>query len=235
MTDEVLNLLAGFGVAECWALVYAHKAGMAAELNAWMAEVARRHEMVRGFFTVHPADDDPADLARTALDEHGLCGLKIHCEVQQTAVSDPRLDGVFSLLEERGKPCVLHCGNAPYPYTRDHLDVQRVVERLAKNPRLKMVVAHLGAHQTSRYLELCETYPGLHLEVSFTNVPGQAQDSKVDFAELAPFADRLLFGSDFPNITFTYAEQVERWLAVDWVKENQEAFFGGNARRLLPL
>ena len=232
-TDEVLAQLRDFGVRECWAMPYAHKPGLAAELNAWMAGVQRQYSMVRGFFTAHPEDEDVGGLAARAVDELGLHGMKIHCEVQQVAVSDPRLDPAFDLLEERGLPCLLHSGDAPYPYTRPHLEAERVAERLAKNPRLKAIVAHLGAHSTRRYLELCETYPGLRLEVSFTNVPGYAEQSRIDFADLAPRADRVLFGSDFPNLTFSYAEQVDNWLKLDWVRQNREAFFGGNARRLL--
>ena len=38
----------------------------------------------------------------------------------------------------------------------------------------------------------------------------------------------------FPNITFTYADQVDAWLEVGWVRERIDDFFWRNARRLLP-
>lgn len=232
-TDEVLAALDGFGVRECWALPYAHKAGVAAELNGYLADLQRAHPQVRGFFTVHPQDDDVGALARRAVDRLGLHGLKIHCEVQQVAVSDPRLDAAFEVIEAAGLPCVLHSGNAPYPYTRPHLDVARVAERLAKNPRLKAVIAHLGSMQTLDYLRLCEQYEGLHLEVSFTNVGQYRASMPFDFdADLAPYAERLLFGSDFPNLTFTYAEQADAWADVPWVQRDPTGFFGGRASRL---
>lgn len=215
-----------------WALTYAHRAGVAEGVNAWLGEVKRREPMVRGFFSLHAADEDPAEVARRALDVHGLDGLKLHCEVQQLAVDDPRLDPVFDLLEERGRPCVLHSGNAPYPYVRPYLDVARVAERLRRNPTLKAVIAHLGAYQTDRYLALTERYPGLHLDVSFTNYPGAPRAA--DVAALAPYRERLLFGSDFPNTPFAYADQADAWWALDWVREDADAFFGGRARALLP-
>ena len=223
-----------FGVRECWALPYTHKPGMADELNRWMGETARQYPMVRGFFTVHPGDRDVAGLAARAVDEYGLCGLKIHAEVQQVAVSDDRLDAAFDLIERRGLPCVLHSGDAPYPYTHDRLDVARVAERLQKNPGLKAVIAHLGANQTRQYLALCERYPGLHLEVSFNLVSPYREKLTYDPNELAAYADRLLFGSDFPNLTFGYAEQADNWLALDWVRERRDDFFCGTARKLLP-
>lgn len=231
---EVLAALRAFGVREAWALMYAHRPGVAEGLNAWMAGVARAEPMVRGFFTVHPADDDPLAIAKRAIDVHDLEGMKLHAEVQELGVDDPRLDGVFSLLEERGAPCVLHTGDAPYPYTKETLDVARVAGRLKKNPALKAVIAHLGANQTKQYLALTRDYPGLHLEVSFTSFPGSEQYGRLDFGSLAPYRDRLLFGSDFPNLTFTYADQADSWWDLDWVKEDAEQFFGGRARALLP-
>ena len=231
---QVLAALGGFGVAEVWALAYAHRPGVADGLNAWMGGVARAEPMVRGFFTVHPGDDDPAAIAARALDVHKLEGMKLHAEVQDLAVDDRRLDGVFDLLEERGAPCVLHAGDAPYPFTKENLDVARVAARLHRNPRLTAVIAHIGANQTKKYLALTKKYPGLYLEVSFTNFPGSEQLGRFDFDALAPHRDRLLFGSDFPNLTFTYADQADAWWKIDWVKEDAVQFFGARARTLLP-
>lgn len=232
-TSEVLDLLRGWGVQEIWALTYAHRPGVAAGVNAWLGELCSREPMVRGFFSVHPADDDPGALARQALDEHGLSGLKLHAEVQDLAVDDPRLDPVFDLLERRGRPCLLHTGDAPYPETKPNLDAARVASRLERNPDLRAVIAHLGANQTERYLDLCARYEGLYLEVSFTHFPGSPVPEQVDMAGLGRWRERLLFGSDFPNLTFSYADQADRWWALPWVKEDAEQFFGGRASRLL--
>ena len=106
--------------------------------------------------------------------------------------------------------------------------------RLKRNPALKAVIAHLGANQTGDYLALTEKYPGLHLEVSFTNFPGSEKYGRPDFDALRAHRDRLLFGSDFPNLTFTYADQADAWWDLDWVKADAEMFFGGRARALLP-
>ena len=236
-TERVLAALAHFGVEEIWALTYAHKPGVAEGVNAWLGELCRRElpsrPRVHGFFSVHPDDDDPTAIARRALDDHGLAGLKLHAEVQRLAVDDPRLDGAFDLLEERGRPCVLHAGDAPYPVPVPNLDVARVAERLRRNPKLVAVIAHLGAYQTERYLALTETYENLYLEVSFTRFPGIQGRLEIPYDALPPYADRLLFGSDFPNLTFTYADQADAWWAEDWVRADADAFFGGRARQIL--
>lgn len=232
-TAEVLAQLRGFGVEQVWALTYAHRPGVAAGVNRWLGGLAAREPLVRGFFSVHPEDDDPAALAREALDRHGLSGLKLHAEVQKLAVDDRRLDPVFDLLQERGVPCLLHSGDAPYPRPMPHLSWRRVEARLRRNPRLVAVVAHLGANQTEHYLRLCDEYPGLHLDTSFALFPGANIQKTIDFERLKTYRHRLLFGSDFPNLTFGYADQADRWWELSWVRQDAEGFFGGRARDLL--
>ncbi len=232
-SGEVLDLLRGWGVEQAWALTYAHRPDMAEGVNRWLGDLCRQEPMVRGFFSVHPEDDDPEGVAGRAMDEHGLSGLKLHAEVQKLGVDDPRLDPVFDLLERRGRPCVLHTGDAPYPDTKPHLDVARVAGRMRKNPQLRAIIAHLGANQTASYLELCQLYEGLHLEVSFTNFPGSPVPGQVDLEGLSEHRERLLFGSDFPNLTFTYAQQADAWWELEWVREDAQMFFGGRAEKLL--
>jgi predicted TIM-barrel fold metal-dependent hydrolase len=232
-TEEVLGLLRGWGVEQVWALTYAHRPGVAEGINAWLGELVRAEPMVRGFFSVHPADDEPRVIAERALERHRLQGLKLHAEVQDLAVDDRRLDGVFDLLEERRVPCLLHTGDAPYPEPRENLDVARVVERMRRNPHLVAVIAHLGAYQTDRYLDLLDHHGGLHLEVSFTLFPGSPVPQRLDLERLARHRSRLLFGSDFPNLTFGYADQADAWWDLPWVRQDAEQFFGGRARSLL--
>lgn len=232
-TGEILELAARFRVSEIWALAYAHKPGVSRDLNRWMGETQAKYPLVRGFATVHPGDDDPAGVVMEAIESHRLSGLKLHAEVQAFGVDDVRLDGVFDLLEERSLVSVLHCADAPYPEMKPNLSVDCLERRLSRNPNLKVVAAHLGAWQTERTLELAADYDGLYLEVSFTRFPGAPEDSRLDFDSLEGYADRLMFGSDFPNITFSYAGQVKRWLELDWVRANEEAFFGGTAKKLL--
>ena len=232
--EELLPILSRFGIEEVWALVYAHRVGVAESLNEWMGRIASQHEMVRGFFTVHPDDENPGEVARRAVEEQGLEGLKLHAEVQDLAVDDARLDPAFDLLEARELPCVLHSADAPYPAPKDNLDVSCVERRLERNPRLRTVIAHLGANQTRAYQRLMDCYEHLYLEVSFTRFPGSAALSTIDFDALRAHRDRLLFGSDFPNVTFTYADQADSWWDIDWIREDSDAFFGARARGLLP-
>lgn len=233
--DAVIETLAGFGVEKFWALLYAHKPDISRGLNTFMAETMRRYPQVIGFFTVHPADRDPLAEARYAVEKLGLKGMKLHAEVQKLVLDDPRLDGVFDLLAEHGLPCVLHAANDPYPVTIDRLDIRHLAARLKRRPDLKVVVGHLGSPQTRQYLEMMADYPNLYLETSFTNIPDVLVVQNPPPMELGAYADRLLFGSDFPYITFPYARQADAWSALPWVQAQQAAFFGGTAAQLLDM
>jgi uncharacterized protein len=231
--EDVVRWMQHFGVESFWALPYAHKGGISRGLNRFIAEFAARHPMVTPFFTVSPLDDDVEAEARYAVETLGSRGMKIHAEVQQVGLDDSRLDPAFDLLEERGLPCVLHAGNAPYPEEMAILSIDRMRGRMAKNPNLTAVIGHLGSPDTPEYLAMLGQYPNLHLEVSFTNIPPVHQIENPPPATLAPYVDRLLFGSDFPYLTFPYCWQADAWARLPWVQENAAAFFGGTARRLV--
>src|SRR5476651_1161917 len=97
----VASALRAAGVERFVFCSYAHKPGMARELNAWLAQTSRE---IGGYGlplgTVHLDDPDYVGDLRAALDD-GCIGLKIHENVQQLAIEDDRFAPVFSLLEER--------------------------------------------------------------------------------------------------------------------------------------
>src|SRR6201986_750589 len=68
---EVCDRLAAEGVSEVWSLPYARRPGSAADLNQAMASLAagRRGGPVRviGGCTVHPGDDQPLAVLRSAV------------------------------------------------------------------------------------------------------------------------------------------------------------------------
>lgn len=105
---------------------YAHRAGMAREINAWLTETARDLD---GYglplATIHLADSQPqADLAAALAD--GCVGLKIHEDVQAVAIDDPRFDPAYTLLAEREAFVLAHVG--PIPWDQDTRGGPRRVE-----------------------------------------------------------------------------------------------------------
>ncbi|MFI6937874.1 amidohydrolase family protein [Streptomyces sp. NPDC050418] len=229
--DERLQRLRAFGVRAFTAMIYPHKPGMAAWLNAWGADFAARTPDCLHTATFFP-EPGAADVVRGAL-ESGAQVFKAHLQVGAYDPADPQLDDVWGLLAESGTPVVTHCGSGPVP--GKHTGPGPISAVLARHPRLRLIVAHLGTPEYAEFLGLADRYPHVHLDTTMVFT---------DFTEtLAPFPrdllprlkhheDRILLGTDFPNIPYPYLHALESLahlgLGDDWLR----AVCFGNAARL---
>ncbi|HEX3175964.1 MAG TPA: amidohydrolase family protein [Methylomirabilota bacterium] len=233
---KVADTLAARGVERFCFFSYAHKAGMARELNAWVAQTAATLPAAVGLGTLHPDDPDVDAVAREATEELGLRGFKFHHSVQRFHVDDPRLFSVYERAERAGHILVLHVGTMPYrdPFT----GVARFRALLARFPRLTAVVAHMGAFESADFLALLDAHPNLHVDTTMAMAPAAtpyvgADPSAISDAALVRYQDRILFGSDFPLIPYDYEEE-RRWA---WERPLPDVvrrkIFHDNAARLL--
>ncbi|MFJ1756191.1 amidohydrolase family protein [Kitasatospora sp. NPDC088134] len=218
---ERTALLREFGVRAFTAMLYPHKAGMARWLNGWAAEFAARTPDCLHTATLFP-EPGVEEYVREAL-EAGARVFKAHVQVGGYDPADAQLDGAWGLLAEAGTPVVIHCGSGPAP--GKHTGPEPVARVLARHPRLCLVVAHLGMPEYREFLDLAERYERVHLDTTM---------AFTDFTEdLLPFppallprlaaqGDRVLLGTDFPNIPYPYLHQLralERLdLGADWLR-----------------
>ena len=235
-TEQVVEFLLQKGIKRFCALHYAHKEGMARSLNRYVAEVARAHREIIPLGTVMPGEPDARAIVREALGPLGLRGIKLHCHVQSIAADDPRLDDVYEVCADVGRPVVIHAGRQPafaaYKVdVRTICNVDRVERVLQRHPKLKLVVPHLGVDEYEGYESLLDRYENLWLDT--TGVIGSAMGLLQPPASLFPGkATRLLYGTDFPNIPYVWDRELKGALAAGMSPEVQRAFFAGNALRL---
>ena len=112
----------------------------------------------------------------------------------------------------------------------------------AAYPDLVLIVAHMGLPDYARFLDLVEKYDNVHLDttMAFTafteaSTPFPAEE----LPRLKALGERVLFGSDFPNIPYPYLEAVDAVLGLglgdDWVRgvlhENAARLFGLSSGR----
>jgi predicted TIM-barrel fold metal-dependent hydrolase len=109
---------------------------------------------------------------------------------------------------------------------------------LARHPRLITIIAHLGSPEYGDFLDLAQSYPGVHLDTTMTFTDFQERSAPFPAVlrpRLADAADRILLGSDFPNIPYPYRHQLQALarleLGPDWLR----AVCHDNAARLLRL
>jgi hypothetical protein len=222
-TDEALvETLRSFGVQRWTALPYAHRPEMAEFLNTWAAGFAARtpEALVCGTFFPEPS---AAAYVTSRLDSVEV--FKVHVQVGAFDVRDPLLDEVWGLVAEAGTPVVLHAGSGPVP--TEHTGPGPVADLLRRHPRLRLVIAHLGAPEYDEFLALAERHERVHLDTTmvftdfFSELGGEFPPEHLP--RLRDLQHRVLLGSDFPNIPYPYLHQLEALerldLGDDWLRD----------------
>ncbi|MDX3071658.1 amidohydrolase family protein [Streptomyces sp. NPDC088354] len=231
--QERVAALRSFGVRAFTSMLYPHKPAMAGWLNAWAADFAARTPDCLRTATFFP-EPEAADYVRQAV-ESGARVFKCHVQVGGFDPNDPLLDEVWGLLAEAGVPVVTHCGSGPVP--GPHTGPEPVRRLLARHPRLRLVVAHMGMPEYGDFLGLAARHPGVHLDTTMAFTDFAEADAPFPAGlrgRLADLGDRVLFGSDFPNIPYSYLEAVEAvtrlGLGDAWVRgvlhDNAAGLFG---------
>lgn len=234
--EETIAYLKARGVKKMTGLHYAHVPGMARELNRFASELGSRHPEVWAFGTVLPGEPEAEAIVSEAFEELGLFGIKLHCHVQQFAPDDSRLDGVYRVCARLGKPVVIHSGREPsLPGYKADIHklcsvgaMRRVLER---HPDLTVVVPHLGADEIPEYGELLDAFPGLWLDTTMMLADYFPQKPAAEF--IAKYADRLLYGSDFPNLPYAWDRELRRLVEMGLDEGQLRAIASGNAWRLM--
>ncbi|MCW2736348.1 amidohydrolase family protein [Nocardioides sp.] len=233
--DALVETLRSFGVRRFTALPYAHKPDMAEFLNDWAAGFAERVPEAAVCGTFFP---EPGVAAYVASRAETVAVWKVHVQVGAFTVTDPLLDETWGLVAETGTPVVLHAGSGPV--ATEHTGPGPLAALLARHPRLRLVIAHAGAPEYAEFLALAETYDRVALDTTMAFTPFFEEMGGAYPPGLLPrlrdlgLAGRVHLGSDFPNIPYPYAVQLEAlerldlgegWLrAVCWA--NTEALLG---------
>ena len=232
--DQRLAVLERLGVRAFPTLPYPHKPGMAAWLNDEAAAFAAAHPQVLRSATFFPEPEAPGYVAAAV--EDGVRVVKVHVQVGGFDPRDALLDDVWGLLEDAGTPVVIHCGSGPRPGT--HTGPRPVHELLARHPRLRLVIAHLGLPEYGEFIGLAERYERVHLDTTMFATDFTEQFAPFDRSQLARLRDleeKVLLGTDFPSIPYPYAHQLAALHRLGLGEEWLRAVLWGNGARLFGL
>lgn len=214
--DRVATLR-NLGVTAFAPLVYPHRPGMARWLTEWITAFADATPGAVRTATLFP-EPDVADYLGAAV-AAGARVVKAHVQVGGFDPRDPLLTPAWGLLAEAGVPVVVHCGDGPLRGVHTGLDV--FAEVLEQHPRLRAVLAHAGLPDYGAALDLVSRHPHCHLDTTMVGTAFTEAFAPLprDWStRLVDVADRIVFGSDFPNIPYAYVEQVRAvagWAAAD--------------------
>ena len=236
-SPEVVSFLLGRGVGRVVALHYAHKPGIARDLNRYVAALAADEPRIIGTATVFPGETDSVAILEEGFDA-GLRGVKMHCHVQCFAPDAEAVEDVYRICAARGLPLVMHAGREPKspayacdPYTLCSAD--RIETVLRSYPSLKLVVPHLGADEFDAYAKLIARYDNLWLDTTMAiggYLPGPAGTPLVTVRP-----ERILYGTDFPNIPYAWDREIRVLARLGLGEEALAQVVGANAAALFGL
>lgn len=208
---EIPDFLFARGIKHVVALQYAHRPGIAAGLNAFMREVCEKHPNITGMASVYPGEDGVDRILREAFSS-GLGGVKLHAHVQGFDLNSPEMDQIYDVCATEGKPLVLHGGREPkspaYPVDPYATCGAEKIERVLKNfPRLRLCIPHLGVDEFSAHRRMIERYDHLWLDTAMVLSDFFPGHHPPDLLTLRP--DRIMYGSDFPNLPFAWDREIK--------------------------
>jgi len=229
---ERLDRLHAMGVRAFPSLVYAHKPGMAAWLNDWAREFGRAHDDVLASATIYP-EPEVAGYLDEAL-RSGARIVKVHVQVGGFDPRDPLLDRAWGMLADAAIPVVVHAGSGPAPGA--FTGPGPIGEVLSRHPSLPLIAAHMGMPEYDEFLGFAERYENVRVDstMCFTDFGGGAATGAVLAPRLVALREKVLLGTDFPNIPYPYAHQLEALVRLglgdDWLRavcwDNAAGLFG---------
>ena len=237
-SSRLLAFLLSHGVKHIIALQYAHKPGIARQLNTYMSEKCREFDgCVTGMATVYPGENDAGTILQEAFDA-GLGGLKLHAHVQCFDMNSDYMNPIYECCQSNNKPIVMHAGREPKStaYSCDPYQLcsaERVAHILKDFPELKICVPHLGFDEISAYQRLIEKYDTLWLDTTMAIAGYFAIEEKIALGDYR--SDRVMYGSDFPNIPYEWDRELKVLKAANISTEDLERISYKNAVELFCL
>jgi predicted TIM-barrel fold metal-dependent hydrolase len=239
-----------FQLSKFLVLNYAHKKGVAPWLNKWTYDFCSEEDrkgIAIPFGTIHPEDEKKSEQMDIIFGSYGFEGLKLQLMVTDFHIWDKRMDTVYKKIIDYNKVLMPHIGTGP-SYSNFHpgktiecpfVGVKHLRKFLKNYPEMKIIVPHLGAAEYEEMWRLIEEYPNLYFDTAMIGVKNNpAFDDGLGLISNERFynlADRLLFGSDFPNIPYGYHLGIEGWLDRGMKKDFYEKLFYSNAKKLFNL
>ena len=189
-STSLLDQLAGYGIRKQVASSVPAIMGDLETGNGQTVSACKLNPDQLGYLVANPND---VALAKDHImrwgDSPGIVGIKIHAEGSAVPTRSSRMNHLFDVLADYGRPVKIH--NAGDGWER------ALIEIAQKHPQLPIIIAHAGFHRPQ---------PSSGLVVSeSSNVYIELASSKADIRDARELVgsvdvERVLFGSDAPLI-----------------------------------
>ena len=180
-----------------------------------------------GLGTLHlDSEDQEADLDE--IEALGLHGVKLHPDIQNFKIDEPRAMHIFAMCEDRGLPIYVHTGDKRY----DNSNPNRVKNVLEAFPKLKFVGPHLGGWSVwEEAAKVLPKYDNIIVDTSsslYELDPDTARDIIRAYG-----SERVMFGTDYPMWPVT--KELEHMEALGLTDEEYENIYWRTCANLFDI
>lgn len=196
-------------------------------INTFIAnEVAAHPDKLTGLGTLHPDSEDQAGDVEHLIGL-GLKGVKLHPDIQNFDIDDPRCIKIYELCKDR-LPILMHTGDNRY----DHSNPNRLLPVLRQFPDLTVIGAHFGGW--SIWEEASKAYCDLdNLFVDCSSSFYCLTKEKAREIIERYGVDKVMFATDYPM--WSPEKELEFFLSLGFTKEENEKMLSGNARKIFGI
>ncbi|RJP14295.1 MAG: hypothetical protein C4520_21495 [Candidatus Abyssobacteria bacterium SURF_5] len=228
-TPQIIDFLKNRGVEKIVYSNYAHRTGIAEGLNRWNIELLEREPNLFCFAAAHP--DDPAGETLQVLEHPRVIGFKLQLLVQRFYPDDERLFPLYERVIETGKRILMHVGTGPVG--NEFVGIKHFRRLMRRYPQLKVNVPHMGEFEVDAFFDMLDEYPGLYLDTAFAFFPNELNTYVFTAEKLLRHQDRIVYGSDFPNLIFDWETEIEILMGLGLGENACRKIFRTNALDLL--
>ena len=159
----------------------------------------------------------------------GLCGVKIHPDIQGIDIDDAKMMKLYEIVEGR-MPVYFHIGdNRPQYRFSEPKKLRRVLDMF---PKLEVVAAHLGGYKAkAEALEYLAGKPNVYYDTSsalWYQSPEEASDTIHKLG-----TENVMFGTDYP--VMNPASELALFARLTLTDKQREDILWNNAIRFLHL
>ncbi len=189
----LINQCENSGVEKCLVTSVATTPHHAQSINSFISyEVSLYPDKFIGFGSLHPESESLLEDIEHLI-EIGLKGVKLHPDIQNFKVDDPKVLKIFELCEKNNLPVLLHTGDFRF----DNSNPDRVATVLEKFPNLTVIGAHFGGWSVwEEATEKLSKYKNFYVDTCSSFYALEKDTAKRIIETYG--ADKVIFGTDFP-------------------------------------
>lgn len=225
--STLIDLADKADISRCLVHSVATKPEQVSSINRFIAsEVSASGGRFIGFGALHPDSTDlDADIEEIV--SLGLCGVKLHPEIQGFRIDDPKCLEIFKRLEGR-LPVLIHAGDKRY----DMSNPDRMKKILDAYPGLTVIGAHFAGYSVwNEAKEELSGYKNLYVDCSSSFV--FLTDDEIKELIYGFGVDRIFFGSDYPM--WNPASELDRLFSLGLSEKEYEMILSENLENLLGI